>query len=74
MSKNIYLKTKKRGNLYLTENRLCRNEMWFAADNLQLYVSHMCKRILDSNFYQVVVDKISNFHEIISYFTYSQKS
>ena len=33
------------GNLYLTENRLSWNEMCCAADNHNLYVSHMCKRI-----------------------------
>ena len=34
-----------KGNLYLTENRLSWNEIFCAADNQQLYVSHMCKRI-----------------------------
>ena len=34
----------------------------------------MCKRILDSNFSEAVIDKISNFQEIALYFTYSQKS
>ena len=36
---------------------------------------HTCaKGFLDSNFYQAVINKISIFHEIAPYFTYSQKS
>ena len=33
-----------KGNLYLTENRLSRNELWCVADD-QNYMCHMCKRI-----------------------------
>ena len=33
-----------KGNLYLTENRLSRNEMCCASDKSQLYMSHMCKK------------------------------
>ena len=29
-----------------------------------IYVSHMCKRILDSNINEAVIDKISNLHKI----------
>ena len=34
----------------------------------------MQKGFLDSNFNKAVIDKISNFHEIVPNFTYSQKS
>ena len=33
----------------------------------------MCEWILDSNFNEAVIDKISNFHEIAPNFTNSQK-
>ena len=37
-------------NLYLTENRLGRNEIWCAEDN-HSYMCHICaKRFLNSNF------------------------
>ena len=37
--------------MYLTENRLSRNEMWFAADNHN-YVCHKCaKEFLDPTSY-----------------------
>ena len=37
-------------NLYLTEKRLSRNEMWCAADNHN-YMCYICaKGFLDSNF------------------------
>ena len=56
-----------KGNLYLTENRLSRNEMWCAAEN-QNHTCHIyAKGILDLNF-------SSNFYEIAPNFTYSQKS
>ena len=39
-----------KGNLYLTENRLNRNEMWYAVVNHN-YVFHICaKGFLDANF------------------------
>ena len=39
-----------KGNLFLTENRLSRNEMWCAADNYN-YMCHICaKEFLYSNF------------------------
>ena len=39
------------------------------------YMCHICaKGILDSNFNQAVIDKISIFHEIAPNFTYSQQS
>ena len=38
-----------KGNLYLTENRLSRDEMWCASDNYN-NVCHICaKELLDSN-------------------------
>ena len=38
------------GSLYLTENRLERNAIWFAEDNYS-YMCHICaKGFLDSNF------------------------
>ena len=39
-----------KGNLYLTENRLSRNEMWCASGNLS-DMCHICaKELLDSSF------------------------
>ena len=62
----------RKGNLYLTENRLGRNKIWY--DN-HSYMCHICaKGFLDSNFNEAVIDKISIFHEIAPNFTYSQKS
>ena len=50
--------------MYLTENRLSRNEMWCAADNHN-FMCHICaKGILDSNFNQAGIDKITKFQEI----------
>ena len=71
-------KVKKRkigkGNLYLSENRLSWNEMCCAADNHN-YMCHTCaKEVLDSNFNEAVVDKISIFQEITTNSTYSHKS
>ena len=38
------------GNLYLTENQLERNEIWFVEDN-HSYMCHLCtEEFLDSNF------------------------
>ena len=60
-------------NLYLTENRFSRNEMWCAVINN----IHMClkcaKGFLDLNLNYTVIDKISILNEIASNFTYSQK-
>ena len=62
------------GNLYLTENRLSRNEM-LSTEDKHNYMCHICaKGILDSNFNQADIDKLSNFYEIAPNFTYSQKS
>ena len=48
--------------------------MWYVADNHR-YTCHIsAEGILDTNFNQAVIDKISNFHEIAPGFTYSQKS
>ena len=59
--------------MYLAENRLSRNEMWCAAGN-HSYLSHIgTEEFLNSNFNYAVIDKISNFQEIASNFTYSQK-
>ena len=39
-----------KGNLYLSENRLERNEIWFVEGN-HGYICHICaKEFLDSNF------------------------
>ena len=47
--------------------------MCCAADNHN-YICHTCaKELLDSNFNQADIDKISNFHKIAPNFTYSQK-
>ena len=63
-----------KGNLYLTENRLGRNEIWYAEDN-HSYMCHICaKGFLDSNFNEAIIDIISIFHEIAPNYTYWQKS
>ena len=59
--------------MFLTENRLGRNEMWCAENNH----SHMCKRIFlhfNTLIKHAVIDKISIFRKIAPNFTYSQKS
>ena len=63
-----------KGNLFSTENRLGRKEMWRAADNHNDMCHIRAKGILNSYFNQAVVDKISNFHKIAPNFTFSQKS
>ena len=51
-------------NLYSTENRLGRNEIWCAEDN-HSYMRHINKKLfLYSNFNEAVIDKISIFQEI----------
>ena len=62
------------GNLYLTENRLSRNEMWCAEGNHNYMCHIFAKAFLDSNFIQAVIDKISNLKEIAPNFAYLQKS
>ena len=53
-----------KGNLYLTENRSSRNQMWCSRDNHK-HMCHICtKGFLDSKLNLAVIDKISNFHEI----------
>ena len=48
--------------------------MWCASDN-QSNMCHVCaKELLDSNFNQAVIDKISIFQEIAPNFTYLQAS
>ena len=61
-----------KGNPYLAENRLSKNEMWCAANNH----NDTCHTFgfVGSNLNQEVIYKISNFHEIVPNFTYSQKS
>ena len=56
------------------ENELSRNEIWCAADNHNYMCHIFAKGFLNSKFNEVVIDKISNFHEIAPNFTYSQKS
>ena len=46
--------------------------MWCAADNVKITCYICAKELLDSNFNQAVIDKISNFNEIAPNFTYSQ--
>ena len=59
--KNVKLRKK---SLHLTENQLSRNEMWYRADTNN-YICHICaKVILDLNFYEAVIHKRSNLHEI----------
>ena len=48
--------------------------MWCAADNHNYMCYLSAKGFEDSNFNEVVIDKILNFHEIVRNFTYSQKS
>ena len=52
-----------KGSLYLTENQFSRNEMWCAADNQNFICQTCAKEVLDSNFNEAVIDKISNFQE-----------
>ena len=48
--------------------------MWYAADNYN-NTCHICaKELLDSNFNEEVINKISNFNEIAQNFIYLQKS
>ena len=51
-------------NLYLTENRSSRNEMWCAVGNHNQMRYICAKGLLDSNF---------KFHDIAPNFTYSPK-
>ena len=48
--------------------------MWCAADNRNFKCYICAKGVLDSNFNEAVIDKISNLQEIAPNFTYSQKS
>ena len=45
--------------------------MWCAPNN---YKDILCKRFLDTNFNEAVINKISNFHQIAPNLTYSQKN
>ena len=56
--------------MYLTENRISRNEMWCASDNHNNLCCICAKELLDSNFNQAVIDKISNFHDFAPNFTF----
>ena len=48
--------------------------MWCASDNYN-NMCHICaKELLDANFNQAVIYKISIFNEIAPNFTYSQNS
>ena len=59
---------------YHHRGTLSRNKMWRAADN-DNYMCHICaKGLFELNFDYAVIDKISNFHEIIPILTYPQKS
>ena len=62
-----------KGNLYITENWLSRNEMWCAVDNYN-HVCHICtERFLNSNSNEAVINKIQLFKKLPENFTYSQK-
>ena len=64
----------RKGNLYLTEKRWSWNGMCCASDNHN-YMCHTCaKEFSNSSFNPVVIDKISNFHDIAPNFTFSQIS
>ena len=62
-----------KGNLHLTENRSSRSEMWCTADDHNDMYRICAKELLDSNFYEAVIDKILNFNEIALSFTHSKK-
>ena len=50
-----------KGNLYLTENRLGRNEIWHTEDNRSC-MGHICAQgFSESNFNWAVIDQISIF-------------
>ena len=55
------------------ENRLSRDQMWCAAESYHHTCQICAKGILESNFNQAVIDKISNFHEIAPNFTFLPK-
>ena len=63
-----------KGNPYVTECRLSKNDMWCAADNHNDTYHTCAKGFLDLNFNQAVINKISNFREIAQNFTFLQKS
>ena len=69
--KNIKLR---KGNLYLTENRLRKNEIWCVVDNYNDTCHTCAKGFLDLSFNLAVTNKISDFHKITPNFTYSQKN
>ena len=64
------VKKMEKGNQYLTENCLNRNEM---RQIIKITCPICAKELLDWNFDQAVIYKISIFNEITPHFTYSQK-
>ena len=70
----FYGKKRKIGkeNLYLTENRLSKTEMRCATDNHNNMCHTCAKGLLNSNFNQAVIYKISSFHEIAPNFTFTK--
>ena len=48
--------------------------MWYASDNHSNMYHIFAKELLDSNFNQAVIDKISIFQEIAPNLTYLQTS
>ena len=54
--------------MYLTENRLSRNEMWYVADDHNYMRQIYSKEFLDSNFNQSVIDTTLMFNELASKF------
>ena len=57
----------RKGNLYLTENWLSRNEMWCATDNHNNMCPICAKVLLDSNFNQAVIYKLEFFRPTASF-------
>ena len=57
--------------MFLTKNRLSRNEMWCASDNHN-NMCHICaKELKDSNLNYAVIARISIFNEIAPNFSCS---
>ena len=63
-----------KGNLYLTENRLSKNEMWRASDNHN-NMRHTCaKDLLDSNFIQAVIKGALDKYDIYLFISNSTEN
>ena len=62
-----------RENLYSTENRLSKNEMWLRQIITIICVTYVKEFFRFEFQLKAVADKISNFNEIALYFIYSKK-